>query len=296
MQKLQCELCGSIDIVRTDDGFFMCRHCGCKYTLEQAKAMLGTVETTIGTAELNRLLKNAQTQADIGRLSEAESTYTEVTKQFPDDYRGWLGLLKVNCKIYLDGNRIYLPGHKFNSSPLESEAAQLFEWYGICQKLAPAEETEKIKAEWESFWDSVAEKCKAGEFTYEGGSDIDFYKGTSAAMYEYAESGFENAKILNSLGAFYNMGKGCWEPRQPHIAAPYKFWLCRCCQTENQDCKIVLALPSLPPLCKDEISKIKAQLDKAVSEAVAFGFCPYCGSELKDTPLGPECEYCKKSF
>lgn len=46
MQKLQCELCGSVDIVRTDDGFFRCEHCGCKYTLEQAKAMLGTVETT----------------------------------------------------------------------------------------------------------------------------------------------------------------------------------------------------------------------------------------------------------
>ena len=60
MQKLQCELCGSVDIVRTDDGFFRCEHCGCKYTLEQAKAMLGTVETTIGTAERERLLANAQ--------------------------------------------------------------------------------------------------------------------------------------------------------------------------------------------------------------------------------------------
>ena len=52
MQKLQCELCGSVDIVRTDDGFFQCQHCGCKYTLEQAKALLSTVETTIGRSEL----------------------------------------------------------------------------------------------------------------------------------------------------------------------------------------------------------------------------------------------------
>ena len=57
MQKPQCELCGSVDIVRTDGGFFKCQHCGCKYTLEQAKALLSTVETTIGTAELERLLK-----------------------------------------------------------------------------------------------------------------------------------------------------------------------------------------------------------------------------------------------
>lgn len=93
MQKLQCELCGSFDIVRTDDGFFQCQYCGCKYTLAQAKALLGTVETTIGTAELERLLKNAKTFLDIGKLDDSVKTYAEVTKQFPDDYRGWLGLL-----------------------------------------------------------------------------------------------------------------------------------------------------------------------------------------------------------
>ncbi len=74
MQKLQCELCGSVDITRTDDGFFRCEHCGCKYTLEQAKAMLGTVETTIGTAELEQLLKNAKTQYDLGEFPEAKKT------------------------------------------------------------------------------------------------------------------------------------------------------------------------------------------------------------------------------
>lgn len=100
MQKLQCELCGSVDIVRTDDGFFRCEHCGCKYTLEQAKAMLGTVETTIGTAERERLLANAQTQYDLGQFAAAEKTYSEVTKQFPDDYRGWLGLVQIYLRSY----------------------------------------------------------------------------------------------------------------------------------------------------------------------------------------------------
>ena len=139
MQKLQCELCGSVDIVRTDDGFFRCEHCGCKYTLEQAKAMLGTVETTIGTAERERLLANAQTQYDLGQFAAAEKTYSEVTKQFPDDYRGWLGLLRVDCKYYLAGERVYLPGTKLNSSPLDSEAKQLGQWHGICRRLAPPE-------------------------------------------------------------------------------------------------------------------------------------------------------------
>lgn len=41
---MQCELCGSIDIVTTGDNLFQCQYCGCKYTLEQAKTLvLGTV-------------------------------------------------------------------------------------------------------------------------------------------------------------------------------------------------------------------------------------------------------------
>ncbi len=47
MQKLQCELCGSIDIIKTEDNVFQCQHCGCKYTLEQAKTLIfgGEVKT-----------------------------------------------------------------------------------------------------------------------------------------------------------------------------------------------------------------------------------------------------------
>ena len=47
MQKLQCELCGSIDIIKTEENVFQCQHCGCKYTLEQAKTLIfgGEVKT-----------------------------------------------------------------------------------------------------------------------------------------------------------------------------------------------------------------------------------------------------------
>lgn len=44
MKKLQCELCGSVDFVRTDDGMFQCQCCGCKYTIEQAKTILSGTE------------------------------------------------------------------------------------------------------------------------------------------------------------------------------------------------------------------------------------------------------------
>lgn len=44
MRKLQCELCGSVDILKTADNLFQCQCCGCKYTLEQARYLVqGTV-------------------------------------------------------------------------------------------------------------------------------------------------------------------------------------------------------------------------------------------------------------
>ncbi|MBR3179108.1 MAG: leucine-rich repeat domain-containing protein [Clostridia bacterium] len=40
MKKLQCELCGSVDIMKIDDNVFQCQHCGCKYTQDEVKKIL----------------------------------------------------------------------------------------------------------------------------------------------------------------------------------------------------------------------------------------------------------------
>ena len=47
MQKLQCELCGSVDLIKTEQNVFQCQYCGCKYTLEQAQKLIfgGEVKT-----------------------------------------------------------------------------------------------------------------------------------------------------------------------------------------------------------------------------------------------------------
>ena len=36
MKALQCEMCGSQDLVK-DGGVFVCQSCGTKYTVEEAK-------------------------------------------------------------------------------------------------------------------------------------------------------------------------------------------------------------------------------------------------------------------
>ena len=92
MEKLQCELCNSVDIVKLDDGFYQCQYCGCKYTPEQAKAMLGgTVETTMGNAELQRRVDNARAQMEIGQ--PANDTINSIIKDFPGSHWGyWLSI------------------------------------------------------------------------------------------------------------------------------------------------------------------------------------------------------------
>ena len=47
MNKLQCELCGSVEIVKTEENLFKCKACGCSYTLEQARYLVSGKVTAV---------------------------------------------------------------------------------------------------------------------------------------------------------------------------------------------------------------------------------------------------------
>ena len=288
MQKLQCELCGSVDIIRTNDGCFQCQHCGCKYTLEQAKALLGTVETTIGTAELERLLRNAKAQYDIEQFDAAKSTYEEITKQFPDDYRGWLGLLRLEYRNYMYNNSI---------SPTDGMTKLLQKHLNICKKLCSSEKTvAEINNEWERFWYYIASKCKSGKLTYCGGCDPEVFKNTSPAMYELAKCGLSNAKILNSLNIWRQPEVG-WIPKKPHYYISYYFWLGDCVQFNSKDDFMsVNNEEDLPVLTQQAVDQIMAKVQKYINKCVARAECPYCGGHIKSSLLGKKCQGCGRKF
>jgi hypothetical protein len=91
--------------------FSVCDFCGTKHSIERIRAKIqeikGVVEITKGEAEKTRLLKNAETWLNLNDPKKAEEIYTQLTNDYPDDYRGWLGLLIYNCKYekiarYLD--------------------------------------------------------------------------------------------------------------------------------------------------------------------------------------------------
>ena len=285
MQKLQCELCGSVDIVRTDDGFFQCQHCGCKYTLEQAKALLGTVETTIGKAELERLLKNAKTYYDIEQFDEAKNTYEEVTKQFPDDYRGWLGLLRLEYRNYMY-NDWATPG---------PEGTELLQKHlNICKKLCPSEKmAEDINNEWARFWNYIANRCRSGKLIYCGGCDPEVFKNINPAMYELSKVGFENARILNSLDVWPRDGH--WFPKKPNYGS-FKYYFGYTVMMDGSMGTTDDGEIAVPVIDDAYVAKIKAEVQKYINEKLSHSKCPYCDCYLKKNIFGTKCPSCGRKF
>lgn len=99
MKKLQCELCGDIDLVK-QDGFFVCQSCGCKYTPEEARKMLVELEGPVqvsGVATVDDLIKNAETFMKFGETDKAMEVYKKVSAEYPGDCRAWLGLARIEA-------------------------------------------------------------------------------------------------------------------------------------------------------------------------------------------------------
>ena len=78
MKALQCEMCGSQDLVK-DGGFFVCQSCGTKYTVEEAKKMMvegivdvkGTVKVDTSD-ELKNLYEIARRAKDTNNSEDSK--------------------------------------------------------------------------------------------------------------------------------------------------------------------------------------------------------------------------------
>ncbi len=101
MKALQCEMCGSQDLVK-DGGVFVCQSCGTKYTVEEAKKMMveGTVDVK-GTVkvdksnEIDNLLKLAEEAISSVNGDEAYSYANRVLEIQPDNAKAWFLRMKA---------------------------------------------------------------------------------------------------------------------------------------------------------------------------------------------------------
>ena len=71
MQVIKCELCGSGELIK-QDGLFVCQHCGTKYSLEEARKLLGSVriDKTDDTENYRVVARRALKDSDFERAAQ----------------------------------------------------------------------------------------------------------------------------------------------------------------------------------------------------------------------------------
>lgn len=84
MQAMICELCGSNDIVKKD-GYFICQHCGTKYTIEEAKKLLGIVRIDT-SEELKNLYEIARRARRDNNVENAHKYYDQILVKDPSSW------------------------------------------------------------------------------------------------------------------------------------------------------------------------------------------------------------------
>lgn len=98
MKILKCEMCQSNELIK-QEGFFVCQHCGCKYTVEEAKKLMveGTVKID-DSEELKKLYQAARNAREISDFATAIKHYEKISAKDPNSWEAlfYLVVLKAN--------------------------------------------------------------------------------------------------------------------------------------------------------------------------------------------------------
>lgn len=84
MKAIVCEMCTSNDVVK-QDGYYVCQSCGTKYTVEEAKKLLGTVKVD-KTEETEKLLVLARRAREENNSENAEKYYGLILQEDPNNW------------------------------------------------------------------------------------------------------------------------------------------------------------------------------------------------------------------
>ena len=95
MKKLQCELCGSNELIKKD-GYFVCEYCGTKYTTEEARKLIveGNIDVSGSVVKIDQ-----STAKDLGYEMEKgrELAQREILSQAA---RSYLNIKSIQFFLY----------------------------------------------------------------------------------------------------------------------------------------------------------------------------------------------------
>ena len=102
MKTLKCDLCGSVEILKNGD-FFVCQHCGCKYTAEEARKLMIEGKVSIDNSQkLKNLYILARRARSENNITNAENYYKQILLEEPDSWEAnfySVYYAAANCKI-----------------------------------------------------------------------------------------------------------------------------------------------------------------------------------------------------
>lgn len=136
-EPLQCSGCGANLKPKEDgSGLWKCEFCGKPHVVDMlgniyAIEIKGSVEVFQGNAEKERLAKNADNFLQLAEWKLAKEELWTLTRNYPDDYRGWLGLYKIPFVIYFSGGDFSPPEFKNFENALRlnrEEALHFFDY------------------------------------------------------------------------------------------------------------------------------------------------------------------------
>lgn len=124
------------------------------------------ISQSYGAASLERLLQNSATYLKLRNFSLAEEVYTTVTKEYPEDYRGWWGLIVCKTRnfsnIILDQTttNVWLEYVKklANSEDFAELENQYIEYTKEISQLAATEDIKKVNSIIETSNSSIQDK------------------------------------------------------------------------------------------------------------------------------------------
>lgn len=153
MKALICDLCNGPLTIEAGGEFAVCEYCGVKYSMERLRqkvqAVTGTVEVVTGSAELERLCENAETLLRLGEYKRALDVFTDLTKLFPGDWRGWWGIVRLTFITHELNIFSYIP---------TADAAEPRPLKNVCT-LCP--DMEIVRGFIREFWQTRGTKARA---------------------------------------------------------------------------------------------------------------------------------------
>lgn len=100
MKAMICEMCGGNNLIK-EDGLFVCQNCGTKYTVEEARKLLGTVKID-KSDETKKLLVLARRARDENNSENAQKFYGLALQNDPNNWEAsffYVYYQAMQCKI-----------------------------------------------------------------------------------------------------------------------------------------------------------------------------------------------------